>query len=255
MFTKLLWAAVGAAAGYYVAKTQLHDYYEKRLRKEVEDAQYFFKEKYDSKLNVELDKVLDKVLGARVSYSDGSGKPEWDPKWEKSLKGDNESESEASSEDIPASILSGEASEALTNYQGISSAPSAIAQELVQSQIRSKIEAAVTIDEEAKEAEELSGTTNTAPGPRLINFTMYDANEDDYQQATVTYFAKGGDVADESDQKMSKEVVDKHIGFYNLEQLGENRQTIYVRNDRYKMDFEIVWDRNSYDVSVLGKKE
>src|SRR5690606_7408625 len=54
MFTKLLWAALGAAAGYYVAKTQLQEYYEQRLRKEAEDAQYFFKEKYETKLRLTL---------------------------------------------------------------------------------------------------------------------------------------------------------------------------------------------------------
>ncbi|AOZ65011.1 hypothetical protein SEA_RIMA_59 [Streptomyces phage Rima] len=247
VFTKLLWAALGAAAGYYVAKTQLHDYYETRLRKEAEDAQYFFKEKYEAKLEQELNKVL----GARVSYSDGSGKTEWDPEWEKSLKGDDEGEPEVSSEDLPASIISEEAAEALTNYQGISSAPSTLAQELVQSQIRTKVEEATTIDEEAQEAEKLDTATNTEPGPRLINFTMYDANENDYQQATVTYFAADGEVADENDEKVSKELVQKHIGFYNLEQLGEHRQTIYVRNDRFKMDFEIVWDGRSSE-SVIG---
>lgn len=243
MFTKLLWAALGAAAGYYVAKTQLHDYYVERLRKETEDAQYFFKEKYEAKLEQELDKVL----GARVSTPN-----EWDPEWEKSIKVDGEDESEVSSDDLPVSIISEEAAEALTNYQGISSAPSVLAQEMVRAQMGDAVGEAEKILEEAEEAEQLDAATNpNAPGPRLINFTMFDANEDGYQQATVTYFASDSEVADENDEKLSKELVQKHIGYYNLEQLGEHRKTIYVRNDRYKMDFEIVWD-GRHSESVIG---
>lgn len=239
MFTKLVWAAIGAAAGYYVAKRQLHDYYEARLQKETEDVRYFFQEKHDAKLKSvmednersmsEMDKpseVLDET-GTDVETGFAEG------------------------------LLSDEATKALTDYQGISVAPSTLAQEmdLVGNIARRKVQEAITIEEEAREAEELDAATKTheEPGPRLINFTMYDANEGDYEQHTVTYFAKGGEVADENDQKLSKETVDKHIGDYNLEQLGENRTTIYVRNDRYKMDYEIVWDPNSYDVSVLGK--
>ncbi|QEQ94670.1 hypothetical protein SEA_SOSHI_57 [Streptomyces phage Soshi] len=237
MFTKLLWAALGAAAGYYVAKTQLHDYYQERLRKEVEDAQYFFKVKYEEKLRKDLQEKQETFWEGDAPIIQG------DP-WA--------GEGEVSSEDLPASIISEEAAEALTNYQGISSAPSVLAQELVQSQIRTKVEEATTIDEEAQEAEKLDAATNTEPGPRLINFAMYDENEGDYQQATVTYFAADGEVADENDEKVSKELVQKHIGDYNLEQLGEHRQTIYVRNDRFKMDFEIVWDRNSSE-TVIGK--
>jgi hypothetical protein len=220
MFTKLLWAALGAAAGYYVAKTQLHDHYVERLRKETEVSRYFFEEKYKAKIEAALLAHDTQVIVEQ-----------------------DEAESEVSSDDLPASILSEEAAEALTNYQGISSAPSVLAQELVQSQISTKVE----------EAEKLDAATNTnEPGPRLINFTMYDANENDYQQATVTYFAADSEVADENDETLSKELVQRHIGYYNLEQLGEHRKTIYVRNDRYKMDFEIVWD-GRHSESVIGK--
>ncbi|QEQ93551.1 hypothetical protein SEA_GIRLPOWER_52 [Streptomyces phage GirlPower] len=232
MFTKLLWAALGAAAGYYVAKTQLHDYYVEKLRKETEDAQYFFKEKYEEKLRRTLQEKQEAF---------------WDGDDAAIIKGDPwEGEGETPSEDLPASILSEEAAEALTNYQGISSAPSVLAQEMVKAQMGEAVEEAEKIVEEAEEAEQLDAATNpNAPGPRLINFTMFDANEDDYDQATVTYFADGV-VADENDEKMSKEVVNKHIGDYNLEQLNDRRKTIYVRNDRYRMDFEIVWDSNTY---------
>jgi len=210
MFTKLLWAALGAAAGYYVAKTQLQEYYEQRLRKEAEDAQYFFKEKYETKLRL-------------------------------TLQAHEVQEAVETDEELSLDVtMSPDAAEALTNYRGISSVPSVLAQEMVKAQMGEAVE-------EAEEAEQVDAATNpNAPGPRLINFMMFDANEDDYQQATVTYFADGV-VADESDERMTPETVNKHIGDYNLEQLNEKRPTIYVRNDRYRMDFEIVWDSGSYD--------
>ncbi|QAY17178.1 hypothetical protein SEA_MADAMATO_60 [Streptomyces phage Madamato] len=248
LFTKLLWAAIGAAAGYYVAKSQLHGYYEERLKKEVEDAQYFFKEKYDAKLK--------NLKGEEDVVPD---------KWDES----HEEHEEEKADEYSEGLLSDEAAEALTNYQGISAAPSVLAQELIRAEsnlkavealtapgVREKVMEAVTIENEAQEAEEvdIAARMNAGEGPRLINFTMYDENEPNYAQTTVTYFAKGGDVADEQDEKLEADTIEKHIGGYNLEQLNENRPTIYVRNDQFRMDFEIVWDRDSYDVSVLGKK-
>jgi len=217
MFTKLVWAAIGAAAGYFVANYRLQEYYEERLQKASEDAEYFFKEKYKAKYI--------------VPDHEDEGASEMSPE-------DEEPEEAQKAEDI---LLSGKATEALVNYRGISTAPSTLAQ-------------AMAIEEEAREAEDLSGTANTAPGPRLINRTMFDLNEPGYEQSTVTYFANDSEVADERDVKLSKKMVQKHIGYYNLEQLGDHRTVIYVRNDRYKMDFEINWDSGSYDSIVLGKK-
>ncbi|HEY3434151.1 MAG TPA: hypothetical protein VGK41_00720, partial [Solirubrobacterales bacterium] len=99
MFTKLVWAAIGAAAGYYVAKRQLHDYYVERLRKESEDHRYFFEEKYEAKLK--------KLQGEEPIVPD-----QWD-----------ESREEHDPEDpteFSEGLLTDEAAEALTNYQGIS---------------------------------------------------------------------------------------------------------------------------------------
>ncbi|WPJ30587.1 hypothetical protein [Streptomyces phage Psst1] len=246
LFTKLVWAAIGAAAGYYVAKRQLHDHYEARLSKATEDMEYFFKEKYDAKLQRENLKEKQEAFWDR----DDAAVIE-DP-----FPSAADSDEDESDTGYSEGLLSSEASEALTNYQGISAAPSTLAQELahVGNVARKKVEEAITIDEEAKEAEELDTTFNPPePGPRLINFSMYDQNEPNYAQTTVVYF-KDGVVVDEHDEKVSEESVKKHIGDYNLEQCGEHRPTIYVRNDRFKMDFEVVWDRNTYEASVLGKK-
>jgi hypothetical protein len=64
--------------------------------------------------------------------------------------------------------------------------------------------------------------------------------EDDYETISLTYYSDGVLVSDNG-LKMSKEDIDQSVGSDYLNYIGIN-DSIYIRNDHRKCDYEILVD-------------
>lgn len=86
--------------------------------------------------------------------------------------------------------------------------------------------------------------------PYIIHETEYFANETDYSQSTLTYYA-GDDIL----------VDEREVPIYNYKSVtgelifghgSEDQNVVYVRNDRLSGEYEILRDSGSYEIEVLG---
>ena len=252
MLRHILWAAIGTGAGYYVAKKHLEADYESRLRDEVEQTRKFYKNMYDEKLRRETLKLKEQadILREAVEEVTGAQEEEVKAALEKVLSqapdGVEIVDAVSPHPDVPEQAdepeeeeMPEEAAVALVNYQGISAASA----EPVGNVTR-------ILEQTVREEQELAYVK--PDGPRLIDFEKYAENGGEYEQHTVVYYATDSEVSDESDEKLDKAYVGKHISYANLATLNEQNTTIYVRDDKNRMDHEVIWSAGSYDVDVLG---
>ncbi|ALY08652.1 hypothetical protein CAPNMURICA_52 [Arthrobacter phage CapnMurica] len=90
--------------------------------------------------------------------------------------------------------------------------------------------------------------------PYVIPVQAYMDDENMYDQLTLTYYA--GDktlVVEDSDEVV--EDIDQTIGFENLNKFGEesgNDDTVYVRNDKREIEYEVLRDPGKYSENVQG---
>lgn len=259
MLRHILWGAIGAGAGYYVAKKHLEAEYEDRLCDEIEQTRKFYKNMYEEKLRRETTKLREQadVLKAAVAEVTDSQEEEAKQILEKVI---NEKYKPARVEivdvvdvvsphpDIPEQAadpeeeeMPEEAAVALVNYQGVSAA----SVEPV-GNISRILERAVVEEQELAYVK--------PDGPRLIDFEKYVVNGGDYEQHTVVYYASDSEVSDESDEKLDKKYVGAHISYANLAKLNEQNTTIYVRDDKHRKDHEVIWSAGSFAVDVLGQQ-
>ncbi len=89
--------------------------------------------------------------------------------------------------------------------------------------------------------------------PYVISFEEFNENEEGHEQATLAYFSSDDTLVDEKDQPIDN--TEYTVGDDNLSRFGHgsnDRNVVYVRNERLGMDFEVVRSNGSYSQSVLG---
>lgn len=78
-------------------------------------------------------------------------------------------------------------------------------------------------------------------------------DQDDYDEISLTYYADGT-VTDDNDCAMSEDEIEETIGKDSLTHFGEYEDdSVFVRNDRLKADYEILMDQRSY-ADILREK-
>lgn len=91
--------------------------------------------------------------------------------------------------------------------------------------------------------------------PCLINQDDFMANETGYEQATLTFYAKGGVLTDQRDEVIDNAV--DVVGESFSQAFGEGSSdpnTVHVRNNNLQMEFEVVKSERSYEEDVLGQE-
>jgi hypothetical protein len=249
MLKHILWAGLGAGAGFYVAREYLKADFDARLQSEIEQTRTFYKNLYEEKLRRATEVSHNEGAIQAVVDLTGGEEAMINEKYKPSriLDGVELVDAVSPHPDIPEQAeepeeMPEEAAVALVNYQGISAASGD--PEPVGGMRR-------IIDRKAEEEE----LTYVKPnGPRLITFEKYAENGGDYEQHTVVYYAKDQMVSDESEEKVDKGYVGKHISYANLATLNEKNTTIWIRDDKNLIDHEVIWSAGSFAVDVLGEQ-
>lgn len=88
--------------------------------------------------------------------------------------------------------------------------------------------------------------------PHIISPEEF-GDQDEYDEISLTYYADGT-VTDDNDRAMSEDEVEETIGKESLTHFGEYEDdSVFVRNDRLKADYEVLIDQRSY-ADVLREK-
>ena len=99
--------------------------------------------------------------------------------------------------------------------------------------------------EETDKKDILKGKSVTAPVPYIIEDYQY-GEDDDYEQQSLTYYSDGV-LADDEDQ-IIKNVVDVIglEGLNELKKLDAENSMLYIRDERYKKEYDICYSENTY---------
>lgn len=237
MLKETIIAVSGIGVGYLLAQAVLKKKYDERLDEEIQRTKEFFGKQYEG--------------------------PD-------------------DSEFMEAAI---DAAEALTEYTGgVTVAPSVLAQEMTKvveteaGQVKNKLLKGVVdtkvsgpipynrmskIDAEVEDIESNVPTIPLDPNarpPYIITFAEYDSGESGYDQLLASFFAEDGIVIDEDDGVVTPDRVEETIGVDNLNRFGGRTDdpnmdpnVIYVRCERFMMDFEVTRSPGSHAAEVLSQ--
>lgn len=89
--------------------------------------------------------------------------------------------------------------------------------------------------------------------PYLLREDEFMHNEHDWDQQSLTYYEKDGVLVDERDNPIDES--DTVVGDGNLMRFGHGTKdpnTVYIRNERLELEFEISRSKRSYSEDVLG---
>lgn len=92
--------------------------------------------------------------------------------------------------------------------------------------------------------------------PYILTQMEFMTAEAGYPQTTLTYYEKDEKLCDEHDEPL--ESVDATVGLdfkVNFGYESEDENTVYVRNERLGLDYEIVRHEGSYQKEVLGEDD
>jgi hypothetical protein len=184
----------------------------------------------------------------------------------KEFFGQTEGQEYTASEDPEFMEQAIKAAEILTEYSGgdVKISPAVLAQEVTKTVTAyNKPGAPSHIEDEARDIESNIAASPTDPdarSPYMIPFAEFDANETEAEQITVSFFAGDGIVIDEDDNVVSPDRVEQIIGTDNLNRFGTlttdpdmEPNVIYVRCERFNMDFEVTRSSGKHSVEVLGQ--
>lgn len=89
--------------------------------------------------------------------------------------------------------------------------------------------------------------------PHVITEDEYMANDNSYDQISLTYYQGDKVLTDTRDEPIPD--IDAAVGEANMlgfDQLSEDEHILYVRNNRLKVDFEVQRSTGKYAEEVLG---
>jgi len=110
--------------------------------------------------------------------------------------------------------------------------------------------------DESDEAFQAAVAARTTKKPYIITHDEYMANEKEYRQITVTYYAGDEVLVDASDDQPIVKA-ERSVGTNNL-QFGlwsKDQNVVYVRSDPFECEFEILYHEGKYAEVVLGLTE
>jgi hypothetical protein len=99
-------------------------------------------------------------------------------------------------------------------------------------------------------------STPDPDGPYIISVDQFMANEEEFEQVTLTYYEGDGQMVDDAEDLIDD--IATKIGYGPLTKFGKmsgNGDTVYVRNLEKEIDYEIIRDYRSYGKDMQGEEE
>ena len=219
----LMWATVGAGLGYLLTRRYLEPEFQKRLDGQIENAEEFYRRKYEKKLKELREK--DVAEGKEILEVLRAGVEEVEKVYE---------------EQAESIIAEAGMTSTLTNYQGMFDG------ENTPSQPKKNLapEPVVSPSEE----------TETSHPPVIISQEAFMENTSGYTQLSRTYYAGDDILATENNKIVSDGVRQNTLGDEVVEKLkmglDGDAEVIYVRNKTLSMEYEVFRDPHMYTEAV-----
>ena len=213
--------AAGMTVGYFVAKKDLETRYAELASTAIAEAKLHYRRLYKRDVFESPEKAVEVLI---PSGSDKKVNAAADALL--AYKGDDD-------DGEPPQISQQGVGEAL--YDQIDEA---VEEEQSGTVIRNVFQQALTVDENV---------------PHLVDEEEFLANETGFTQATLTWYQGDEVLCDEKDEPIQE--IDLAVGRQNLkrfEALSEDQHTIYVRNSKLNMEFEINRSTGKYVEEILG---
>lgn len=211
----ILGAGVGLAVGYKSMEKRLQEQYEERLEQETSDMKEFYSHTKEKQTFKTPEEAVAALIPEKEMPEDPRVKAQ-KIQYNKVVK-ENYLPDEPSDEELAADGESGTCEIDETVHQNVFQ------------EARGPIE------------------------PYIITQDEFMANETGYQQATLTYHAKGGVLTDDRDDVFENSA--SVLGDYYAANFGKDssdENTVHVRNPSLQMEFEVVSTDLSYEEAVLG---
>jgi hypothetical protein len=213
--------AAGVVGGYFLAKYQLEDIYSELAEKEIEEARVYYK-KLTKKDGFETVEKAAETLAAEKAQE---------------------------AEDLSAvgTIVMGQRYVSKPKPQKVVSGK------------RSKkpVQTANVFDDQPEDNPDADYSDEIAArgydSPYVISVDEYMQNETNFAQTTYTYFIMDGILTDEAENRIDD--TEQVVGQDNLQKFGHrsgDKNVVYVRNERYEMEYEICLHGGSYAEIVGG---
>lgn len=104
--------------------------------------------------------------------------------------------------------------------------------------------------------EEIDGYEVISGEPYLISEDEY-FNTDEYDKDTLSYYETDNTLADQHDgviERVQEAIGERHLHMFNKKPM-QAKNSIYVRNDAQKTDYEVILVEGAYSVIILGMNE
>lgn len=92
------------------------------------------------------------------------------------------------------------------------------------------------------------------PDPNLLNVHLITEEqfitEDEYEKVCITYFGADDTLCDTDDDILDQDVMEMRDLL--LEFANTDCPSLFIRNERRAIDYEVLWEDNAYQVAVLG---
>lgn len=262
---QLVCLAAGVGIGYFVAQTRLEKYYNARNESEIEVREL---QKYELRAEI---KALKKRLGEHEAPIDILGFEEFSKKMNEVIDLTNH---ETEKVEMPAqkdentSPLAEAASVAMTNY---STGPGRInplqfAKDFHIPGDEDRVEAVIpdvpnlpeflrqSPVEENFVPDEATRAFGEPSDIQILTPEQFQANDDEYSERTFQYWAVDGALSNEENVKFKTKEMRRILGaevLHVLQQgppafLGENENSVYIRNTTLKSNIDVVWVDGSF---------
>lgn len=242
-------AAAGAVVAYKVSQKRLRSHYEQIAETEIAEARQFFagnKEGVFSDPISARDALIPKSERSVVVESASSAVEEYSagviPQSEKDRLLAQESMRTPYHEMYKGDISLEEADEIIEND------PNANVQE-----VTDRIKFPSTPAEEDNFDYESEVVKRTMETPYVITHDEYYQGERDFEQQSVTWYNGDSVLVDNHDEPIDD--VESMVGLANMSRFGhgsKDENIVYVRNERYDIDFEVAFSGGTYTNEVLG---
>lgn len=236
MDNKLVVAGVGAvsltiglASGYFLARKMLDKQYNEKMEAEIQRTREYYSVIYKKEEYATPESAAEKILGEEI--------PEKSP-----------IQDEVTVEKIDYTKFS-------VKPEDLNHKPLAVDE--VADQIREAIKNQTSEPEETNVFEQYSDDkwmeNRDSSKPYIISEEEFLANDPEFDQTQLTYFAGDNQLADDNRQ----DPIPNHsiVGADNLEHFGVGSgdpRLLYIRNEKIKADFEITFSEGYYQHEVLG---